>query len=71
MAKRTAMAYYKPDLESLKPSSRSFCHDKDKIIHKMEKFESKYGRDIHKIMNYRQSALNERMRKQYEGNKMI
>ena len=67
VAKTTAMAYYRDDLKALNPCSRTFSHDKDKIIYKMEKFEAKYGRDIREIMNYRRSALNERMKKQYLG----
>ena len=67
VAKRTAMAYYRCELQSLNPNSRSFTHDKNKMIYKMEMFESKYGRDIREIMNYRRSALNGRIRKQYEG----
>ena len=73
VAKATAMAYplHKKELQKLDPSSRTFTHDKEKIIHKMEKFEAKYSKDIRDLMNYRRSALNGRVKKQYLGNYFV
>ena len=73
VAKATAMAYplHKKELQKLDPSSRTFTHDKEKIIHKMEKFEAKYSKDICDLMNYRRSALNGRVKKQYLGDYFV
>ena len=73
VAKATAMAYpnHKRELQRLDPNSRSFTHDKEKIIHKMEKFEAKHSKEIRDIMNYRRSALNGRVKKQYLGDYFV
>ena len=73
VAKATAMAYpnHKRELQRLDPNSRSFTHDKEKIIHKMEKFEAKHSKEIRDIMNYRRSALNGRVKKKYLGDYFV